>query len=724
YYAADAAIHRVWAGELNEFVSLELLEWQRIARTRSTLRKVEDVFGNPVYTDEQMATYLAQFERDFLADANAGLRVIDATEGGARKMHANPSTLAAFLAEHATRELPALPSPHSNTAASGAAGVVSRLREVRQGVWRVARSCSTTHGVLTQMLEHHQDQERVNRLITQAQRLAEETREIGAAYELTQHFNQAGVFNRARADRSIALDDLDPLARQRRQIERDAKNVEWLRDAAESFGAVLDRACAAIQSGVRPARDITAPTANPLRTASDTTSNVAAVLLVGPSAFTEIAGRPALSHTLERLARCARLDSVALVTDDPESVNRVLESTPGLPTPTIVTVDSMLAAAAKTRTLAGRAWAPSCWRGGLGGLTIYDELIDPRVAALALERVNADAALLIGADWPLLDPALCDEVIARHEESPEHHRLVFTQAPPGLCGCVVDAGLLREIAEGADKGGAFASIGGVLAYNPRSPKADPIAKPICMQINPAVRDLQRRLTCDSAHGVSLCEALVDHAEDSSALASAMESCTVRSAGSCTATLIIDDRTSADDALAAIPVGVDAVTIDARSSSDRGLLVSILDALRSRVPHIHVRIEPSNDPREDGALLAHGPSVVSVEMHADSAEAYAAATGHDGFAAALKSLEALASAVAGIPYDKRPWIVPRMTKRDEAVHDVESFVDKWTLVFGHAALDPRTDAPDSARIRALPLPPAAAARFVRERRVIDLREPDA
>src|SRR5690606_10308269 len=139
-----------------------------------------DVLGRPIYTDEQMATYLAQFERDFLADTSAGLRVIDATEGGVRKAHTTPMTLAAFLREFATAPLPALPTPDraSLDQATAAERAAARLREVRQGVWRIANSCRTTASVLAQMIEHHEDRARVDRLIVEAQRLAAEAAKV------------------------------------------------------------------------------------------------------------------------------------------------------------------------------------------------------------------------------------------------------------------------------------------------------------------------------------------------------------------------------------------------------------------------------------------------------------------------------------------------------------------------------------------------------------------
>ena len=83
YYAPNAAIHDVWAPELNPFNTIEMMEWQRIVRHRLHLNKTVDVHGKSIYTDAQMHTYLQQFERDF-AEYRAGAEIIDATEGGVR----------------------------------------------------------------------------------------------------------------------------------------------------------------------------------------------------------------------------------------------------------------------------------------------------------------------------------------------------------------------------------------------------------------------------------------------------------------------------------------------------------------------------------------------------------------------------------------------------------------------------------------------------------------
>lgn len=729
YYAAGAAIHEVWSSDVNEFVSLELLEWHRIVRNRPILRRAEDALGRPIYTDEQMATYLAQFERDFLEDAQAGLTTIDATEGGVRKAHTTTMSLREYLDAHATSSLNVLPEPRTPMHDERVrAQVIERLREVRQGVWRVSRSCRTTGTVLSQMIEHHRDQARVNHLIGQAQQIAEETRRIVPAYELVQKFNQTGIFNRAREDRAIALDELDAYARQRRQIERDQRNIEWLGDAADTFGALLDSACAAIRSGERVTRDVVSAEDGAGERRASASTSVAAVIVVDHETGSlgdardlgaTINGKSVVARTIERIGRCARLDCIVLLTSNAERTRALLEGVSVRPPVRVITSETV--AGASRRVRAARGWASASWRSGVAGMTVFDELADPRVVASVLEQIGCTAALLLGADWALVDPALCDEVIDRHEESPSNHRLVFTQAAPGLCGCVIDRELLGEIAEWRAKGGPMSSIGGLLAYNPRKPRADAIAKPICVVVDPAVRDLQRRCIADTANGIALCERYGDGATDAATLARLIGR-DGPSALPNELTLRVDDSTSPEMVAAGVRRVNSAmsVTLDAREVSALARIgVLVRSARDAGARFVHVRIDPREGEADAAAAIGAGPDIVSVEMHADSAEAFREATGRDGFSTSLKALEALANGARELPFDEQPWIVPRMTKRDAVYGDIESFVDKWTLVFGHAAIDPFEGAPGSERIQPLPMPRSARERFERDLVAIDL-----
>ena len=91
YYCPGTAIHDVWAPELGQFNTLEMMEWQRIVRHRGHLQVLPDINGRPIYTDEQMTTYHKQFERRLQPRAQ---EVINATEGGLPLAHTTRKTLA------------------------------------------------------------------------------------------------------------------------------------------------------------------------------------------------------------------------------------------------------------------------------------------------------------------------------------------------------------------------------------------------------------------------------------------------------------------------------------------------------------------------------------------------------------------------------------------------------------------------------------------------------
>src|SRR5690606_40495396 len=79
YYAPGTAIHQVWAAELSPFNTVEMMEWQRIVRHKGHLQRMTDVNGAPIFSDEQMLTYLKQIEKGFAAAKERGQTVMDAT---------------------------------------------------------------------------------------------------------------------------------------------------------------------------------------------------------------------------------------------------------------------------------------------------------------------------------------------------------------------------------------------------------------------------------------------------------------------------------------------------------------------------------------------------------------------------------------------------------------------------------------------------------------------
>lgn len=733
YYAAGAAIHDVWATELNPFNTLEMMEWERIARWRGHLRKVEDHHGGQVYTDEQMATYLAQFERDFLADAERGLTTIDATEGGARKSHTIVmplrDALATFAKESCALRLAPCGSPETQDPRPK---TKSRLRSVKADARKIAAHSRRARDLLERMLDCREGDPRINRLIEEAQSLGAHVRSLEPAYGLVHRMNQAGAFRRYRADRAIALEEgLSPIERQRRQIERDIANVSWLAEAADELDDLLGAAIAALDGAPKRTRDpvpteptADAPEAKPAR------ARVAAVIPVDAERsalgfardlIRPIAGRPALARTLTRLASCDRLDGVILLTSDRARLAALMPETPASLRCDIMEISREELRRARESIAAARLWSPTCWRGGLGHMTCYDEVFDPALVGRTLDGFGYDSALILGPDWCAIDPALCDAVIDRHRESPARLPLVFTQAPPGLAPCLIARTLCRKLEEGRAAGDPFATIGGVLGFRPTQPRLDPIAEACCVQIPPEARSMHARFIADSEAGVRAVEWMI--AERAPISASSPRPGGLSEKAASPQHLIIelcggraDEKMSAADAARLLrefaslrPDGV--VTFAGRGDPlEHPDLPAIVRAAREAgVAGVHVRTAAVAEASAIDALLDARPSVVSVDLHAADEATYRALTSTDHFQRSLLNTERMLASRRvedGLP---TPWIVPRVARRDATIAQIEGMYDRALFFAGTGTIDPPAYAAPGERIAPLPKPASAVAR---------------
>lgn len=245
YYAPGTAIHRVWACELGPFNTVEMMEWQRVARHKNHLQKLTDIHGRPCYSDEQMITYLKQFERDFAAAEAAGGVVIDATEGGLPKRHTTRMTLRDALAAHATRPVPPLPRAGCGLDASRLARTAELLTKRVRETEILKRTCRDAADLLTRMSEHRRDRARMRELFA---KLDQHTRrvngELKTAFDLVSGLNVIGTFKRVKNDRVIAnaAAGTTPEDRQAEQIDRDLENMKWLEEACEETLRVLHSA--------------------------------------------------------------------------------------------------------------------------------------------------------------------------------------------------------------------------------------------------------------------------------------------------------------------------------------------------------------------------------------------------------------------------------------------------------------------------------------------------
>lgn len=239
YYCPGTAIHQVWSGELNPFNTLEMMELKRVLRHRSHLQKVEDIHGRPIYTDEQMATYLRQFLRDF---AQAPQRVIDATEGGVPKQHTLRMTLREALEKHALRKTPQMLHPGRTLDPAalkrGRAAIGRRLGEIQE----LRQATLHTQPILRKMIRDQMDRRKMEPHFEALEKQKKIVHELNEAFEIMNHLNQIGAIKRERADRAIQNDsEQDEVTRQRRQLERDIENLGLILEACDQIIGLMGR---------------------------------------------------------------------------------------------------------------------------------------------------------------------------------------------------------------------------------------------------------------------------------------------------------------------------------------------------------------------------------------------------------------------------------------------------------------------------------------------------
>lgn len=454
-----------------------------------------------------------------------------------------------------------------------------------------------------------------------------------------------------------------------------------------------------------------------------------------PSRVAEcVAGRSVLEHTVARVAQVAAVRAIVLVhpvAQDPVTLLGKI----GVGKPLAGHADpGNLTDMHQSMRRAARKWSLSAWRGGLAGAGCYDELLPAAPLVDAMQRHKAESALLVGADWPMVDPDLCQRVLDQHLANPEAMAFTFSQAPPGLAGIAVSASLLQQIAV---KHGLF---GQMLSYNPRMPQADPIGRDVCVQIDAAVRSCDCRFIYDTDRSVSMINAIADRLGNrfASADAGVVADATHRVAadrpggfGRLPQQVTIEltpqrpvagpitphqyvrfDREpmALDTALHIVAqLGVDgdtAVTLgglgDALLHDD--WLVVVEAAHRAGVLGLAVTTDLLVDQPTLAKLLAASLDVVSVRLNADTAHVYESVMGDDRFKQVTDNLQWLlaeranreqAGATGGgenhgvRPTVGMPWIVPHLVKTDQTMVDMETFFDRWLYFAGQAVIEPAT-----------------------------------
>ena len=257
FYVPGVQAHRDWDSELNRFGPLETREWERIARNRPILRKVESVTGQLIYTDELLFTYLEQFEKDI---ATTQARVINATEGGARIRGAEALTLRDTLNRFCTRPIPSA-ALRFDDIDEGARG--ERLAEARRQlssrideVAAMKSVCGQLIELLDQLTELIHDPARFNRLLVRVDELRAHVNQSHRAYRIISAASQMAELRRFSADRKLSRHAGDECERARRQLRRDIQYVTDVGDGADWMLDTLNQALDRINTAAtQPAAD-------------------------------------------------------------------------------------------------------------------------------------------------------------------------------------------------------------------------------------------------------------------------------------------------------------------------------------------------------------------------------------------------------------------------------------------------------------------------------------
>jgi hypothetical protein len=248
YYKPGTAIHETWSPELSRFNTLETKEWERIVRSRSILRKIPDIHGHPMYTEEQFFVYLQQFERDFAASRHT---VIDATEGGAKKQHVTELPLRQAIDRYCQ-------SPITNHQSPSAAPwktwttdrffalerALTALEARRQSALSLKDTCAQTLPLLREMIDYQTDEPKMHRLFVEVDRLRAKVGADPQTFEMVVFLNTIGELRRFNADLSVKSAKTGSLDHQKRQLTRDVDYVTNLEAGADRLLAILEDAVA------------------------------------------------------------------------------------------------------------------------------------------------------------------------------------------------------------------------------------------------------------------------------------------------------------------------------------------------------------------------------------------------------------------------------------------------------------------------------------------------
>ena len=211
-------------------------------------------------------------------------------------------------------------------------------------------------------------------------------------------------------------------------------------------------------------------------------------------------GRSVLSRTVSRLANVKELDEIIVFCPAAQQ-DRMRELIPD----GSVVVAGLKEAVPLSGRVRWRKWALASWRGGLHEATQFDEHVYTAEMVQYLRDRDVYTAVVVPSGAVMVDPQLIDGLIEHHHNHGDEMRFTFTQAGPGIAGCVFRLDLLHELVQ------AGAYIGDLLAYDPDGPHADFIVQECNYKVEPELYSTSLRYIADTQRSFQAMERLVEKA---------------------------------------------------------------------------------------------------------------------------------------------------------------------------------------------------------------------
>lgn len=421
-----------------------------------------------------------------------------------------------------------------------------------------------------------------------------------------------------------------------------------------------------------------------------------------------LCGEPVLRRTFKR-ALLAKRPSAILVLTPAAQRAATADLLSGLPVEIATHDFSAPPYAALVR--AGRAWGLDGWRGGIGGLCVFDE--DANMAALSAwaERSDVDAVAVVPAHAALVAPDLIDGAIAHYQRVANVFGMVFTPAPPGLAPVVFSREFVMDMAPTAQPPGS------VLAYRPSHPAVDMTGRDACFRPAAVVLETPGRLLADTARSFRSVERLVAAGAtewDAERIARRLRDGEFEVPLDAPEEIEIELTTSDAQTDGSIlrprggpvpPRGpMTAATMgriaeSLRSMEDVRIVLGgfgeplehsqAIEALRlfrdSGAAAVALRTNGlAGDEAVDAALFELPVDVLHVTIDAATPQTYRAVHGNDGFEHVMARVERWMSwrVQRG---QVRPLIVPELCKSTLTLADMESFFDHWFARLGWCSI---------------------------------------